>query len=161
MEKVLRRVRGAIGMGLIWAVAWGFAGSLVTLGFVINTGSRPDAPFPIMFGMFGFVAGVLFSGVLGLVEGRRRFEEMSLRRFAMWGALGGIALATTFVLALSIGNPAFLQYLLVLAPAFGAAAAGSAAGSLALARKGQHRALRSPTGELLAEPRAPNVRAER
>jgi len=71
MKKWLRRIRGAIGMGLAWAAAWGGAGTIMMLGFLLVTGSRPDAPFPLMFGAFGFVAGVIFSGVLGLVEGRR------------------------------------------------------------------------------------------
>jgi hypothetical protein len=127
-------------MGLIWGAAWGVAGSLVTLGFVLRTGSRPDAPFPIMFGAFGFVAGVVFSAVLSRAEGRRRFDQMSLSRFALWGAVGGISLATTFVVAVSVtGDPGFLRNLFVVGPAFAAAAAGSAAGSLALARKGRDR----------------------
>ena len=141
MKKWLRRIRGAIGMGLLWGAAWGLAGNIVTLGFVLRTGSRPDAPFPIMFGAFGFLAGVVFSGVLGLVEGRRRFGQMSLPRFAAWGAIGGLLVSATFVLAVSLGgNPSFLRNLLVVGPAFAVAAAGSAAGSLALARRAQDRA---------------------
>lgn len=142
MAKWVKRVRGAIGVGLTWAVAWGGAGAIVMLGFLLKTGSRPDAPFPIMFSAAGFLAGLLFSGVLSLVEGRRRFDEMSLRRFAAWGAAGGFALATAFVFAVSLsGNPAFLWNLVVVGPVFALAAAGSAAGSLALARRAQDRAL--------------------
>jgi hypothetical protein len=142
MKKWLRRVRGAIGMGLTWGAVWGFAGAIVTLGFLLKTGSRPDAPFPIVLAAFGFVAGVVFSGVLGLVEGRRRFSQMSLPRFAAWGAIGGLLLSTTFVVAVSLGgDPALLQNLLVVGPAFALAGAGSAAGSLALARRAQHRVL--------------------
>jgi hypothetical protein len=94
-----------------------------------------------MFGAFGFVAGVIFSGVLGLVEGRRRFDQMSLPRFAAWGAAGGFLLSSAFVLAVSAGDPTFLRNLLVVGPAFAVAAAGSAAGSLALARRAQGREL--------------------
>jgi len=142
MHTGLRRVRGAVGMGLTWAAAWGAAGAIATLGFVLATGSRPDAPFPIVFTVFGFIAGVLFSGVLGLVEGRRRFDQMSLARFAAWGAIGGLVLSTAFVLAVSLaGDPAFLWNLVVVGPLFAAAAAGSAAGSLALARRAKDRAL--------------------
>jgi hypothetical protein len=149
MKKWLRRVRGALGMGLTWAAAWGIAGNLVTLGFLLKTGSRPDAPFPIMFGVFGFGAGVVFSGVLGLVEGRRRFGQMSLPRFAAWGALGGLVVSATFVVAVSLGgDPAFLRNLLVVGPVFAAAAAGSAAGSLALARRAQDRALLEATEDV-------------
>ena len=136
------RIRGAIGMGLTWAVAWSGAGAIVMLGFLLRTGSRPDAPFPLMFGFFGFVAGVIFSSVLGLIEGRRRFDQMSLPRFAAWGAAGGFLLSATFVLAVSLsGNPGFLWNLVIVGPVFAVAAAGSAAGSLALARRAQDRKL--------------------
>jgi hypothetical protein len=149
MKQWLRRIRGALGMGLIWGFVWSAAGNLVTLGFLLKTGSRPDAPFPIMFGAFGFVAGVVFSGVLGLVEGRRRFAQMSIPRFAMWGAIGGLLLSTTFFVAVSLGgNPAFLQNLLLVGPIVAAAAAGSAAGSLALARRAQDRALLDATEDV-------------
>jgi len=152
MTKWLRRIRGAVGMGLAWAAAWGGVGTLVTLGFVLKTGSRPDAPFPLMFAAAGFVAGVIFSGVLALVEGRRRFDQMSLRRFAAWGAAVGFVFAATFVLAVSLsGDPAFLWNLLVVGPAFAVGAAGSAAGSLALARRAQHRALRETSEDVTAE----------
>jgi hypothetical protein len=148
MRPWLRRIRGAIGMGLTWAVAWGAAGMLTALGFVLVTGHRPDPPVPLLFSVFGFVAGVLFSGVLGLVEGRRGFEEMSIRRFATWGAVGGFLLSATFVLAVSLaGDLAFLKNLVVVGPVFAIAAAASAAGSLALARRAQHRELREPTEE--------------
>jgi peptidoglycan/LPS O-acetylase OafA/YrhL len=151
MTKWLRRIRGAIGTGLTWAVAWGGVGTIVMLGFLLRTGSRPDAPFPLVFGVFGFVAGVIFSGVLGLVEGRRRFDQMSLPRFAAWGAAGGFLLAAAFVLAVSLtGDPAFLWNLVVVGPLFAVAAAGSAAGSLALARRAQDPELLQTTKDVTA-----------
>ena len=149
MKKWLRRIRGAIGMGLTWAAAWGGAGMIVTLGFLLVNGTRPDAPFPLIFGVFGFVAGVIFSGVLGLVERRRRFDQLSLPRFAAWGAAGGFLLSATFVLAVSLtGDPAFLRNLLVVGPLFAVAGAGSAAGSLALAKRAQDRELLETTEDV-------------
>jgi hypothetical protein len=145
MKKWARRIRGAIGMGLMWAVAGGATGTIINLGFLVRTGSRPDAPFPIMLGAFGFVAGVVFSGVLRFVEGRRRFDQMSLPRFAAWGAAVGGALSGTFFLAVSRGDPAFLQYFVVVGPVVAVAAAGCAAGSLALARRAQDRELLEAT----------------
>jgi hypothetical protein len=124
---------------------------ITMLGFVLATGSRPDAPFPIMFGAFGFVAGVIFSGVLSLVEGRRRFDQMSLPRFAAWGATGGVLLSATFVVAVSLtGDPAFLKNLLVVGPVFALAGAASAAGSLALARRAQIGELLETSGDATA-----------
>jgi hypothetical protein len=135
MKKWLRRVRGAIGMGLTWAAAWFGAGMIMLLGLA-------DVPYPLGFGAFGFVAGVTFSGVLGLVEGSRRFDQMSLPRFAGWGAAGGFLLSAIFVSAVAFAeDPAFLSNLLVLGPIFAVAGAGSAAGSLALARRAADREL--------------------
>jgi hypothetical protein len=140
MKKWLRRIRGAVGMGLTWAVGWFGAGMVLLL--VVGPDAA-DVPFPLGFGMFGFFAGVLFSGVLGIVEGRRRFDQMSLPRFAGWGAVGGLLLSGAFVLTVALveGTPTFLVNLVVLGPVFAVAGAGSAAGSLALARRVQERGL--------------------
>ncbi len=142
MKKWLRRIRGAVGTGLTWAAAWFGAGMILLLGSVLVTGGTgADVPYPLGFGAFGFLAGVTFSGVLGLVEGRRRFNQMSLPRFAGWGAAGGFLLSALFVLAVALNDPAFLRNLVVLAPVFAVAGAGSAAGSLALARRAEDREL--------------------
>jgi membrane associated rhomboid family serine protease len=141
MKTWLRRIRGAIGMGVTWADAGSAVGVINSLGFVVRTGSRPDAPFPIMLGALGFVAGVLSAGVLMVVEGRRRFDQMSLPRFAAGGAAVGLALSAIFFLAVSRGDPAFLQYFLLAGPVAAAVAAGCAAGSLALARRWHRREL--------------------
>jgi peptidoglycan/LPS O-acetylase OafA/YrhL len=129
MASLLRRLRGAIGMGLTWALAWFLAGMALLL--VVGPDAA-DVPFPLGFGMFGFFAGTLFSGVLAAVEGRRRFDEMSIPRFAAWGAAGGLLLAVAFVSVVALLGESL--DLLVLAPVFAVAGAGSAAGTLAVAR---------------------------
>jgi hypothetical protein len=141
MKKWLRRIRGGIGMGLTWAVAWFGAGMVLLL--IVGPGAA-DVPFPLGFGMFGFLAGATFSGVLGIVEGRRRFDQMSLPRFAGWGAVGGLLLSTIFVLAADLGG----QVLLVLGPVFALSSAASAAGSLALARTAEGRELLDASSDM-------------
>lgn len=149
MKEWLRRIRGAIGMGLTWAAAWFGAGMIMVLGLLLDTGARADVPFPIVFGAFGFVAGVTFSGVLSLVDGRRRFDQMSLPRFAGWGAAGGFLLSTIFVSAVALaGDRAFVWNLVVLGPVFAVAGAGSAAGSLALARRAEDRESLEVSGDV-------------
>ncbi|MEQ1857092.1 MAG: hypothetical protein ABL963_11495 [Longimicrobiales bacterium] len=133
MKGWLRRVRGAIGLGLAWAAAWFSAGMVLLL--IVGFGAA-DVPFPLFFGLLGFLAGATFSGILGLIEGRRRFDEMSLPRFAAWGATGGLLLSGLFVSATGLGE-AFV----VLGPVFALAGAASAAGTLALARKAEEREL--------------------
>jgi len=127
MRTFVRRIRGAIGMGLTWGVAWSAVGLIPKWVFGFNA----DAPFPIIFGVLGFVAGVTFSGLLALTAGRRRFDQMSLPRFAGWGAIGGVLLSALFAKAASLG----LGDVLVIVPTFAAASAVCASGSLALARR--------------------------
>lgn len=127
MGKWLRRIRGAIGMGVTWGAAWSAAGFVLA----VITRFQADAPFPIIFGVLGFLAGVTFSAFLTLTEGRRRFDEMSVPRFAAWGAAGGLLLSAVFAKAASLG----WGDVLVVAPTFAMASAACASGALALARR--------------------------
>jgi hypothetical protein len=139
MKKWLRRIRATVVMGLTWAAAWFGAGLILLL--VVGVGAA-DVPFPLLFGLLGFLAGATFSAVLGIFEGRRRFDQMSLPRFAGWGALGGLLLSGILVLAAGLGGE-----FLVLGPVFALAGAGSAAGTLALARRAEGQGLLGPDAD--------------
>jgi len=143
----LRRIRAAIGIGLTWALAWFGAGLVLLL--VVGFGAA-DVPFPLFFGLLGFLAGATFSGLLGILGRRRRFDQMSLPRFATWGALGGLLLSAILVVAAGPGGD-----VLVMSTVFALAGAISAAGTLALARRAEGRAL--PPGQNSRSKRA-NVR---
>src|SRR5436190_1554094 len=127
MRKWLRRIGGAIGIGFTWAAAWSAAGLLPRWLFGFNA----DVPFPLVFGVLGFIAGIIFSGVLVLTEGRRWFDEMKLSRFAVWGAISGVLLSAGFARAASLSG----GDVLVIAPTFAVACALCASGTLALARR--------------------------
>lgn len=142
MRKSLRRIRGAIGMGLTWGAAWGVAGTILA----VVTRFKADAPFPLIFAVLGFIAGVIFSAILALTEGRRRFDQMSLPRFAVWGATGGLLLSAVFAKAASLG----WGDVLVIAPTFAVACAVCASGSLALARQAGPRELSDNRGDIAA-----------
>jgi hypothetical protein len=129
----LRRIRGALGIGFTWAAAWSAAGLVPRWVFGFNA----DVPFPLVFGVLGFVAGVTFSGLLVLIEGRRRFDQMSLPRFGAWGAIGGLLLSAIFAKAASLG----WGDVLAITPTFALASAVCASGSLAVARRAVSRAL--------------------
>jgi hypothetical protein len=133
MRKWLRRIRGAIGMGFTWGAAWSGAGIVLA----VVTGFKADAPFPLVFGVLGFIAGVIFSAFLALTEGRRRFDQMSLPRFAGWGATGGLVLSAVFAKAASLG----WGDVLAIAPTFALACAVCASASLAMARRAVRREL--------------------
>ena len=143
MGNWMRRVRGAIGIGVVWALAWGAVGGVPRWVFGFNT----DAPLPLIFGVLGFIAGITFAALLALAEGRRRFDQMSLSRFAGWGALGGILLSALFARAASL-SPGDV---LVIAPTFALASAACACGSLALARRATRRALPGDQENMRAE----------
>ena len=153
MRKWLRRIRGAIGMGLTWAAAWFAAGFVPRWVF----GVYSDLPFPLLFGALGFIAGVTFSGLLVLTEGRRRFDQMSLPRFAGWGAMGGLLLSALFVRGASLG----WREVLAIPTTFALACAVCASGSLALARRAARRALpdsrRDTTDAELTDHGKPNL----
>jgi len=127
MRKWLRRIRAAIGMGFTWGAAWSGAG--ITLA--VATGFDADVPFPLVFGVLGFIAGLIFSSFLALTAGRRRFDQMSLTRFAAWGATGGLLLSALFAKAASLG----WGDVLVITPTFALASAVCATASLAVARR--------------------------
>jgi hypothetical protein len=109
-------------------------------------GFNADVPFPLVFGVLGFIAGVAFSAVLVLTEGRRRFDQMSHPRFAAWGAVGGLLLSAIFTRVASLGA----GDVLMIAPTFALACAASASGSLALARRAARRELLDIRGDTAA-----------
>jgi hypothetical protein len=109
-------------------------------------GFNTDVPFPLVFGVLGFIAGVIFSAVLWLTEGRRSLDQMSFPRFAVWGATGGILLSALFVRFASLGGADAL----VIAPTLAFACGISAVGSLALARRAERRELRDGLGDIAA-----------
>jgi hypothetical protein len=142
VKKLLRRIRGAIGMGLTWAAAWFVAGTLLAR----VPGVYSDLPLALLFAPLGFATGVLFSGILVGIEGRRGFDRMSLSRFAGWGAASGLLLSGIFVVgAVLRGGDAWGEFL-VFGPALALASAACAAGSLALARRGERRGLAHDSG---------------
>ncbi len=151
MEKWLKRIRGAIGMGLTWAVAWAPVGAIIGLmiGLVVGVPSELSlivASYVRNFAVMGLVGGAAFSTVLSIAEGRRRFDEMSLPRFAGWGAVGGFLLS---VVLLSTGGSIPVYGAVVVASVLTLLGAGSAAGSLALARRAEDKELLEAGDEAL------------
>jgi hypothetical protein len=150
----LRRIRGAVGMGITWAVGWAITGvgigvaSLLTPFLPWDVFFRYiDAPLPAL-AVPGFVGGLLYSIVLGVAGRHRRFDELSMSRTALWGALGGLLLAffpslLVVVGLATLGRPDASLVLLtaIVAPPFMLFGAASAAGTLMIARHAERRAL--------------------
>jgi hypothetical protein len=139
-------------MALTWAVAWALVGLLIGVSSRLLPGipwdrffEVFDAPLPAL-AIPGFIGGALFSAVLGIAARRRRFDELSLPRFAAWGALGGVllslipaALAVVGLLSVQGGELGLWQLTAVIAGPLVLLSAASASGSLLLARKAESR----------------------
>jgi hypothetical protein len=150
MKKWFQRLRGAFGMGLTWALGWAPVGA--TVGAVLSF-AVPGGPLGIggvvalnalAFAVLGFVGGTIFATVLGITEGRRRFDQLSLPRFAAWGALGGLLLGLLLAVSAVAGGfwEAYFgpQGVGILLAAIGLGGS-SAAGSLAIARRAEDKEL--------------------
>lgn len=142
MKKWVRRIRGAIGMGLVWSAA-GFGAGILLARVSSFDG---DLPFALLFAPLGFLAGIIFSGILVAIGGRRGFDRMSLLRFAGWGAVSGLLLSGIFVVGAALRGETLWGEFLVFGPALALASAVSAAGSLALARRAERREPAGPSG---------------
>ena len=131
-------------MGLTWAAAGFGAGILLARVSSFN----PDLPFALLFAPLGFAVGIIFSGILMVLEGRRGFDRMSLSRFAGWGAVSGLLLSAIFGVAAALRGESLWGEVLFWGPVLPIAGAVCAAGSLALARRAERRQLPGAVVEL-------------
>jgi len=161
MKRWLQRIRGTLGIGLTWAFGWAIGGVMIGVASKLfpwlpwwdDFFEVFDAPLPAL-AVPGFLAGVFFSTVVGILGRRRRLNELSLARFVTWGAAAGV-LVIAFPFALVGVGLASTEGSSVSAwRAFGVAvgplilfSAGSAALTLMLARRAHQRSLREQ-GEL-------------
>ena len=143
-------------MGLTWAVGWALFGILIGVASKLLPGlpwdaffEFFDAPLPAL-AIPGFVAGALFSTVLGIAGRRRRFDELSLPLIAAWGALGGLLLSLVPAVLVAVGlatlgrpGLGLWQITATISGPLTLLSAGSASASLLLARRG-----RGPLGDL-------------
>ncbi|MBW3572917.1 MAG: hypothetical protein KY467_17610 [Gemmatimonadetes bacterium] len=140
MNRWLRRIRGAIGMGLTWALVW--APVAVLIGMVVDPDGSLDEMWPAIGAYPGFLGGVVFAAVLGIAARRRRLDQLTLARVAAWGALAGLLVG---VLPFTVGESTSKLPLWLLASvvigSITLLSALSAAGSLALARMAEKREL--------------------
>lgn len=159
MTRWVRRLRGAIGMGVIWAAGWALVGLLIG----VTSRLLPFLPWDEFFRIFdaplpalavpGFFAGVFFALVLGVAGRRRGFAELSLLRVAAWGALGGLmlsllpaALVAAGLATISGSGSGLWHTTAIISVPLMLLSAASASGSLVLARKAASRELPESSG---------------
>ena len=138
-----RYIRGAVGMGLTWAVGWSVIAPLLDVfEWVFQGGGTPQILLGIPLGaILGFFNGGVFSVLLAVAGRRRRFDEMSIPRFAALGALVPLLMMVAFVVLVGGIGYLFTPDALGTATVLALTGAGFAAGTLALARKAEDREL--------------------
>lgn len=99
--KWLRRIGGAVLMGLVWAVVWAPVAVLIGT-MIVDPDNSMDEMWFVVGAYPGFLCGALFSVVLGIAGGHRRFDELSVSRVAAWGAMSGLLVG---VLPFVLGTP--------------------------------------------------------
>ena len=147
INRWLRRIRGAVGMGLTWGITAFLAG--IGIEVIHNIWPNPLGSmidiWPAALGYPAFCGGVGFSAVLGIAGRRRRFDELSLPGFAAWGAVGGLFVSLVPAAMVAIGlaapNIPLWQITAALVGPFTLGGAVAASGSLALARTTEDREL--------------------
>ena len=97
MKNWIRRLRGAMGIGVSWGIVWGMVGGVLEAIFGLPLGASGAAIVVreflrgfIAFGFVGFIGSGAFSLALSLDGRRRSFSEMSAFRFALLGGLAGL-----------------------------------------------------------------------
>jgi hypothetical protein len=136
MKGFLRRLRGIIGTGLTWAFGWaGLYGAFLFVMWAFGADAQwellPVLQLVFRVGTYGFVAGSTFGVVLSVLERHKSLEEITFKRIALWGGIGGLAVIA--LLSVLYGVPV-IRYLapVILYTLLGV---GSATGTVALAKR--------------------------
>ncbi|HEX5726468.1 MAG TPA: hypothetical protein VFX98_13425 [Longimicrobiaceae bacterium] len=149
MRTWLRRIRRAVLLGLAWAAVWAPVGVLI--GMIVDPDGSMDEPWLAAGAYPGFLCGVVFSTLLGIADGRRSFDELSLPRVAVWGAMGGLlVIVLPFIGALGTPNTEhpLWRWRVVIIGAVILLSSVSAVGSVLLARMVKHGGLRGGSADV-------------
>ena len=130
----MKRIRGVLGMGLLWGAVWGLVGGGLMEGLVDPAGRILDM-WPQVLAIVGFIGGVGFAGAVMLRGERRGLGRSS---FAEFGALGAAAGVVQGLIAMAlVGAPALFLVVTITGSTLGGIA------SLAVARMAGRRELSS------------------
>lgn len=102
-----RTFGGAILMALLWAFIWALPGGVIEAIDNIAPSAHPFTRQIDMWmqtlGLPGLVAGLVYSVLLMVTEGRRPFAEVAPSRAVAWGAVAGTSVAAFVVWGMSTG----------------------------------------------------------
>lgn len=97
MDAILRKLRGAVGTAVTWAIGWAVVAFLVfSVIRLVGVGSAPFAEFvgvlTAITAASGFVAGGIFSLGLATFHRDRRLEDLRVGPMAGLGAVAAVLL---------------------------------------------------------------------
>jgi hypothetical protein len=97
----------AIGGAFATGIYWFFAAAIVALFIeaLIDPHGQIIDVWVAALGIPAFGGGVIFFTLLRIAEGRRRFQEISLVRAAVWGAVSAPVALVLVALLVSGGDP--------------------------------------------------------
>ena len=77
-------------MIVLWVIGWG-------LGFggimeIVDPDGKVQDIWPMVLAIPGLIGGVIFSAAFITAERSRRFDQVPLTRYGLWGALTGLVL---------------------------------------------------------------------
>jgi hypothetical protein len=146
LKKLFRKLRGLLGVGVTWGALWATIGA--GIGLVLGIISpelwryaNPVLEWAVGMGLYGFVSGVGFGGLLSLGEGRKTILDLSLPRVALWGVLGSAVVPVLFGMAGAFEAGTTVIDILQAIAVTGVLGGTFAPGSVAIARRA---ALRDP-----------------
>lgn len=155
-----RQFRALLKLAGLWTIPWLAIGVAVAVYRWVAAGDFPPTDQSLAgwilthligYGALGLIAGLYLGLLLARGEQRRRLEQVSTGRIALWGAVGGAAPPVLFgALGLIFGAPAVVYLPLVGLGLASAAISSSVAVSAFVAAK--RRTLQEP-------PEAPTLRA--
>ena len=150
MRSILRKLRGALGTALTWAVVWAVGSfASATLLYMTTDAIVVLGPFwevaplaALRSGLYGLVGGALFSGALATVHGRRTLGELKPAWMGLWGGVAGL-LVFIVVLGVTVASGLAIPWslpmfggLALVASIYGGLGAAIAVGTIRLAQKG-------------------------
>lgn len=92
-----RRLRGALGLGVVWAGGGAVVGGLIeAIANFVPVLNRIDMWIP-MLALPGFIGGVIFATALGIAARGRTFNDLSFPGMVALGLLGGVVLGGLLV----------------------------------------------------------------
>ena len=128
MMSGLRKLRGVLGTAVTWGASWFGVGAVGWALGLFPEGLAFAIPTAGVLATVGAIAGAAFATALTLIEDRKTLGDLTIPRISGWGAVGGILIGIPMAIGMTpIGVVAMCSFLATLG-------AGSAAGSLALAR---------------------------